>query len=54
MYDNKREYERNKGYRCHDRIYHNTDQPLNRSKTEALFSARAIGLPKFNITFNPS
>jgi hypothetical protein len=28
------------------------DQPLNRSKTEALFSARAIGLPKFNITFN--
>jgi hypothetical protein len=30
------------------------DQPLNRSKTEALFSARAIGLPKFNITFNPS
>ena len=30
------------------------DQPLNRSKTEALYSARAIGLPKFNITFNSS
>ncbi|CAF1265947.1 unnamed protein product [Adineta ricciae] len=27
------------------------DQPLNRSKTEALFSARAIGKPKFFISF---
>ncbi len=27
-------------------------QPINFSKTEALFSARAIGLPKFDIFFN--
>jgi hypothetical protein len=25
-----------------------TDQPINTNKTEALFSARAIGYPKFN------
>jgi hypothetical protein len=29
-----------------------TDQPINRNKTEALFSARAIGSPKFNIKFD--
>ncbi|CAF0906163.1 unnamed protein product [Adineta steineri] len=29
-----------------------SDQPLNRSKTDALFSARAIGLPKFTISFD--
>ncbi|CAF1376039.1 unnamed protein product [Rotaria sp. Silwood1] len=28
------------------------DQPLNRTKTEAMFSARAIGPPNFNITFD--
>jgi hypothetical protein len=27
------------------------DQPLNRTKTEAMYSARAIGSPNFNITF---
>jgi len=27
-------------------------QPINFSKTEALFSARAMGLPKFDISFN--
>ncbi|CAF1415435.1 unnamed protein product, partial [Rotaria magnacalcarata] len=27
------------------------DQPLNRMKTEAMFSARAIGSPKFSVTF---
>ena len=30
------------------------DQPLNRSKTEALFSARAIGKPSFIISFGDS
>ncbi|CAF1218164.1 unnamed protein product [Adineta steineri] len=29
-----------------------TDQPINTNKTEALFSARAIGFPKFNLHFN--
>ncbi|CAF4301412.1 unnamed protein product [Adineta steineri] len=29
-----------------------SDQPLNRSKTDALFSAHAIGLPKFTISFD--
>ncbi|CAF4025281.1 unnamed protein product [Adineta steineri] len=29
-----------------------SDQPLNRSKTDALFSAPAIGLPKFTISFD--
>ena len=29
-----------------------TDQPLNYSKTEAMFSTRAIGLPKFNVKFS--
>ncbi|CAF4071385.1 unnamed protein product, partial [Rotaria sp. Silwood2] len=28
------------------------DQPLNRTKTKAMFSARAIGSPNFNITFD--
>ena len=28
-----------------------TDQPLNHSKTEAIFSARAIGHPKFDLFF---
>jgi hypothetical protein len=28
------------------------DQPLNHSKTEALFSARAVGYPKFDIKFD--
>ncbi|CAF5209814.1 unnamed protein product, partial [Rotaria magnacalcarata] len=28
------------------------DQPLNRTKTQAMFSARAIGSPKFNIMFD--
>jgi hypothetical protein len=28
-----------------------SDQPINRTKTEALFSARAIGSPKFDIKF---
>ncbi|CAF1491701.1 unnamed protein product [Rotaria magnacalcarata] len=28
------------------------DQPLNRAKTQAMFSARAIGSPKFNIMFD--
>ncbi|CAF4048349.1 unnamed protein product, partial [Rotaria sordida] len=28
------------------------DQPLNKTKTEAMFSARAIGSPNFNITFD--
>ncbi|CAF4125459.1 unnamed protein product [Adineta steineri] len=38
-----------------DRLEFNSclsDQPLNRSKTDALFSARAIGLPKFTISFD--
>jgi hypothetical protein len=30
------------------------DQPLNCSKTEALYSARAIGLPSFDIKFDCS
>jgi len=29
-----------------------TDQPINTNKTEALFTARAIGHPKFDIHFN--
>jgi hypothetical protein len=29
-----------------------TDQPINTNKTEAVFSARAIGFPKFDIHFN--
>ena len=29
-----------------------SDQPINRTKTEAMFSARAVGYPKFNIKFN--
>ena len=29
-----------------------TDQPINAVKTEAIFSARAVGLPKFDIHFN--
>ncbi|CAF2953122.1 unnamed protein product [Rotaria sp. Silwood2] len=28
------------------------DQPLNRIKTEAMFSARVIGSPNFNIAFD--
>ena len=28
------------------------DQPLNYSKTEAMFSSRAIGNPKFNLVFH--
>jgi hypothetical protein len=31
---------------------HLTDQPINRLKTEALFSARAIGSPKFIVAFD--